>query len=108
MKTAIRVFTIVVVLAIIAVAAIPMLVLADLLGDGDGWGLCPNGLGSCRTSYFHGPELFAMLIIALLGLVLLLRVAFRADRVLTRQQEKKQRRAQVIPPLQEAGRRRRW
>ncbi len=96
-----------VVLALIAVAAIPLLVLIDLLGDGDGWGLCPTGLGSCRTSYFHGPELLAGLLLVLFALVFLLRLAFRADRFIERYRERKRQRAQVIPPLQEAGRRRR-
>lgn len=54
-------------LAIAAAAlAVPVLVLADLAGGGTGWGLCPDGLGTCSTSYFAGPELFLALFATLL------------------------------------------
>ena len=54
-------------LAIVAAAvAVPMFVVADLSGGGSGWGLCPEGLGSCSTSYFAGPELLVSLLIVLL------------------------------------------
>jgi hypothetical protein len=85
----IRLFSAVVVLAIIAVASVPLLVLVDLIGDGDGLGLCPTGLGSCRTSYFHGPELLAALVVVIFALVMLLRVAFRLDRWLGKRRDKK-------------------
>ena len=37
------------VLAILVVSAIPLLILLDLAGDGTGWGLCDEGLDSCRV-----------------------------------------------------------
>jgi hypothetical protein len=49
----------------VAAALIPMLVVADLAGGGSGWGLCPDGIGSCSSSYFAGPELLAFLLIVL-------------------------------------------
>ena len=78
--TAIRIFIGLIVIAIVAVTLIPMLVLLDLAGGGDGWGLCQEGLSSCRTSYFDGPELVAMLFLALFVLLFLLRLAMRARR----------------------------
>ncbi len=71
-----RAFTALVVVAIILVAAVPLLVLLDLVGDGTGWGLCPSGLAPCRSSYFDGPELAAILTLTLFGLVGLLRLSF--------------------------------
>jgi len=50
-----------------AALAVPVLVLADLAGGGSGWGICPEGLGTCSTSYFAGPELF----LALFGVLIL-------------------------------------
>lgn len=49
----------------VATALVPMLVIADLAGGGSGWGLCPDGLGTCSTSYFTGPELLAFLLVVL-------------------------------------------
>lgn len=71
-----RAFTALVITALIAVAAVPLLALLDLVGGGTGWGLCPRGLAACRTSYFHGPELAAILTLVLFGLVGLLRLSF--------------------------------
>ena len=78
--TFLRVFSVVVIIAIIAVAAIPLLVLVDLVGGGDGWGLCPSGIGSCETSYFDGFELVTALSVILFFLVALLRISYRVRR----------------------------
>jgi hypothetical protein len=48
-----------------AAVAVPILVLADLAGSGSGWGLCPDGLFDCSTSYFAGPELLMLLLVVL-------------------------------------------
>jgi hypothetical protein len=77
----IRVIIGVLILAIAAVALVPMLVLIDLVSGGDGWGLCPDGLGACRSSYFDGPELAAGLSILVFVLLLLLRMALHAQRM---------------------------
>ena len=61
-------------LAVIGVAAIPLLVVIDLVGGGQGWGICPERLRSCESSYFDGPELLAALTIALFALVALIRL----------------------------------
>jgi hypothetical protein len=58
--------------AAIAVALIPLMVLLDLRRGGTGWGLCPEGLAGCRTSYFDGFELIGWLFVAmfvLLGMI---------------------------------------
>ncbi len=48
-----------------AIAVVPALVMFDLVSGGTGWGLCETGLGSCAMGYFDGPELFAVLTLAL-------------------------------------------
>ncbi|MEE9298857.1 MAG: hypothetical protein V3V29_07475 [Acidimicrobiia bacterium] len=80
--TAIRIVIGVVIGGIVAVALVPMLALVDLAGGGDGLGLCPDGLGSCRTSYFDGPELVGILAVVLFLLLMILRAAFHVRRLL--------------------------
>ena len=60
----------VLVAVIVGVALIPLYVLLDLRGGGSGWGLCAEGFGRCRTSYFSGLELVAILLAVLLALVM--------------------------------------
>ena len=60
----------VLVAVIIGIALIPLFVLLDMRSGGTGWGLCNDGFGRCRTSYFSGFELLAGLLLVLLGLVL--------------------------------------
>ena len=66
---------------VLAVAAIPMLVLLDLVGGGNGWGLCPDGITSCRNPYTAASELALgltlVLFLALAGIRVLMRVARR-------------------------------
>lgn len=66
-----------VIAAIAGVSLVPMVVLVDLAGGGDGLGLCPGGIGSCRTSYFTGPELLGILMVVLFLLFMLLRALLR-------------------------------
>lgn len=88
----IRVIIGLLIVAIAAVALVPMLVLIDLVSGGDGWGLCPDGLTSCTSSYFDGPELTAGLCILVFVLLLLLRMALHAQRMAaTRAQTKGER-----------------
>jgi hypothetical protein len=86
--TGIRIAIGLIIAAIVAVALIPMLVLLDLAGGGDGWGLCRGGISTCRTSYFDGPELLAMLLIALFLLLMLLRVTLHARRIILSRQDR--------------------
>lgn len=71
-------------LAIVAVAAVPLLVLLDLASGGTGWGLCPGGLSGCRTTYTAGPELAAALVVALFALVAAVRFTMRSIRRMER------------------------
>jgi hypothetical protein len=80
--TAVRIVIVLIVAAIVAVTLVPMLVLLDLAGGGDGWGLCDGGLDSCRAAYFEGPELLAGLAVLLFLLLMLLRLALHARRLL--------------------------
>ncbi len=65
----------------IAIAAIPILVLIDLLDGGTGWGLCPSGIESCSSPYTTGAVLAALLTVGFLttvwGIRLLARLARR-------------------------------
>lgn len=72
------------VLAALALAAVPMLVLLDLASGNDGYGLCPNGLSSCRTAYTAAPELLVILVLALFAVLGLLRIAMRTARRIDR------------------------
>ena len=65
MLTALRVLAGIAIAVATATALIPLLVVADLAGGGSGWGLCPQGLGTCSVSYFAGPELFLLLVAVL-------------------------------------------
>ncbi|MEE8330628.1 MAG: hypothetical protein V3R84_02570 [Acidimicrobiia bacterium] len=72
--TALRVLLVILVLAILVVAALPLLVVVDLVSGGDGYGLCASGLTSCRTSYFDGPELAAFIALVTFVLIAAIRV----------------------------------
>jgi hypothetical protein len=78
--TMIKVLLGVIIAAMVAVALVPMFVLVDLVGGGDGWGLCPDGVASCSTSYFDGLELAAMLVVTLFVLVAGLRIVVQVRR----------------------------
>lgn len=64
----------------ILVATVPLLVLLDLAGGGTGWGLCQEGVTSCRNPYTAAPELSVVLTISLFGLVAAIRVATKTLR----------------------------
>lgn len=64
-----------IVVAILAVAALPLLALRDLARGGTGFGLCQDVTGPCGNSYFAGFELIvglALVLAALLGAVAVL------------------------------------
>jgi len=80
--TGIRIVVGVIITAIVAVALVPMLVLLDLVAGGNGWGLCGEGITSCATSYFDGPELAAGLLLMIFLLLVLLRMALHVQRII--------------------------
>jgi hypothetical protein len=69
--------------AIVGLALIPLYVLLDLRSGGSGWGLCADGFGRCRTSYFAGFELLAGLLVVLLLMVLLIGLLVRLLRFMS-------------------------
>lgn len=77
----VRLLTILLAAVAVVIAAVPILVLLDLLGGGTGYGLCPNGLEACEKPYSTAAELAVVLTLALglsvLGIRLLMRLARR-------------------------------
>jgi uncharacterized membrane protein len=63
--------------AVVVIALVPVFVLRNLSSGGTGWGLCESDVGGCSTSYFAGFELLAVLMVALLIVLALLRIATR-------------------------------
>ena len=61
-------------------AAVPILVMIDLLGGGTGYGLCASGLELCDNPYSTAAELAVFLTLALFGTVLLIRLLMRLAR----------------------------
>ncbi len=80
-----RILILVLVLAALLVAAVPVLILLDLVGGGSGAGLCPEGLDACPLRFTSGPMLAVYLTVALMVDVALIRVASRLLRRLDRQ-----------------------
>jgi hypothetical protein len=85
--TSIRFLVIAIIVAIVAVALLPLAVLLDLAGGGDGFGLCAGGIGACRTSYFDGPELVGVLGLVLFLLLLALRAALHVRSLAERRRD---------------------
>jgi hypothetical protein len=70
--------------AAIGVALVPLLVLLDIRSGGTGWGLCPDGIGSCRNSYFAGFELVGFVVVALFVVLALVALCVRLLRIVER------------------------
>jgi hypothetical protein len=64
----------------VGIAAIPVLVMIDLLGDGTGFGLCPNGLDACVKPYSTGAEFAVILTLALFLVVFAIRLLMKLAR----------------------------
>lgn len=73
--------------AAIGVALVPLMVLLDLRRGGTGWGLCPNGLRDCSTTYFAGFELIAWMCAALFILLGMIAACVRILRYLESRQD---------------------
>ena len=80
-----RLLIMVLVLLAVGLAALPVLILLDLLGGGTGYGLCDGGLSSCPERYTAGPALAMYLVIALMLVVALIRAVTHLYRRLQRQ-----------------------
>ena len=92
----VRLVRAVLVVAAVALAAVPLIVLFDLAQGGTGYGLCPRGVTACRNPYTAAPELSALLT---LGLVVVL-AGFRiTNRTLRRLQRPRQPRRDDDDPF---------
>ena len=64
----------------LGVGAIPLLVLVSLAGGGTGYGLCPQGVGSCELGYLSPIEMSVWLVgslFVLVALIHLIRLVWR-------------------------------
>lgn len=66
--------------AAVAVALVPLWILLDIRDGGTGWGLCAEGVGACRTTYFAGFEFVAGFLVVMFALLFLIRLCVRALR----------------------------
>lgn len=66
--------------AALLIAVVPLLVLLSLVQGGSGFGLCPDGISSCRNPYTAAPELTAGLTVVLLIIVAAIRILMRTAR----------------------------
>lgn len=80
----VRVVRATLVVAAVALAAIPLFVLLDLADGGTGYGLCPGGLTHCRSPYTAAPELSLLLTLGLIVVLAGLRITNRTLRRLDR------------------------
>jgi hypothetical protein len=80
----IRVLRVVLIVAAVAVAAVPLLVIFDLASGGTGYGLCPDGLSACRNPYSAAPELSITLTVGMMVVLAGLRITNRAYRRIDR------------------------
>lgn len=78
--TLIRLLILVLSATAVGIAAIPVLVMIDLLRGGSGFGLCPNGLDACEKPYSTGAEFAVILTIALLLVVVAARLLMKLAR----------------------------
>lgn len=66
--------------AAVFIAAVPLLVLIDLLAGGTGYGLCSEGIEACAKPYSTWAELAILLTVALGGVVVGIRILVRLAR----------------------------
>lgn len=66
----------------VAMAAVPILVLIDLLDGGSGWGLCPAGLQACSNPLTTAGEFVLFLSLGLFVVVVGIRLLMRLARYL--------------------------
>jgi hypothetical protein len=83
------------IVAVLGIALVPLVVLLDLRDGGTGWGLCPDGVGGCRNSYFAGFELLAAFLVVLFAVLALIRLFVRMLRAVERHKVELQRQGRV-------------
>jgi hypothetical protein len=75
----------------VAMAAVPILVLIDLLDGGTGWGLCPAGLQACANPLTTAGEFVVFLSFGLFVVVVGIRLLMRLARNLQAEEYETQR-----------------
>lgn len=76
----VRIAIVLLVVAAIGIAVVPILVMVDLLGGGTGWGLCPGGLEACDNPYTTPFELLVILVVGLFLVTLAIRGVMKLAR----------------------------
>ena len=79
-----RALLLILVLLAVGLAALPVLVLLDLLRGGTGYGLCEGGLAAGPERYTAGPALAVYLVLSLMAVVALIRMVTHLYRRLQR------------------------
>jgi hypothetical protein len=76
----VRIAIVLLILAAIGIAVVPLFVMLDLIQGGTGWGLCPNGIEACDVPYTTPFEFLVILIVAMFLVVLAIRLIMRLAR----------------------------
>jgi hypothetical protein len=76
----VRIAILLLIVAAIGVALVPLLVMVDLLQGGTGWGLCPSGIEACDVPYTTPFEFLLVLVVAMFLIVLAIRLVMRLAR----------------------------
>lgn len=75
-----RISILLLIVAALGIAVVPVLVMLDLLQGGTGFGLCPNGIEACDVPYTTPFELLLILTLAMFVVVLMIRLVVRLSR----------------------------
>ena len=94
----IRLAIVVLVLAAVGIAVVPILVMVDLLQGGSGWGLCPGGLEACDNPYTTPFEFLIILALGLFLVILAIRMVMRLSRKLHAETFQVNERGSLPPP----------
>jgi hypothetical protein len=73
----IRISILLLIVAALGIAVVPLLVMLDLLQGGSGFGLCPGGIEACDVPYTTPFEFLVILTIAMFLVVLMIRLIVR-------------------------------
>lgn len=76
----VRVAILLLVVAAIGIAVVPLFVMLDLLQGGSGWGLCPQGIEACDVPYTAPFEFLLILVLAMFLVVLAIRLVIRLSK----------------------------
>ncbi len=75
-----RISILVLIVAAIGIAVVPLLVMLNLLQGGSGFGLCPGGIEACEVPYTTPLEFLLILTLSMFVVVLMIRLVVRLSR----------------------------